>query len=72
MRDPHRVQDAQRPLQPQALEDDGCELQREHRGVEHHAVGHLEHHRVRVAHDERVPDAVVAAQVEDQRHDTSR
>ena len=38
-------------------------------GVEHHAPGHLEHHRVRVPEDQRVPDAPRLPEVEEQPDD---
>src|SRR5271169_628055 len=40
----------------EVLENDGRELQGKHGGVEHDAPGDLEHHRVRIAHDERMPN----------------
>jgi hypothetical protein len=51
------------------LEHDGRELQRQDRRVEHHAPGHLEHDRVRVPEDQRVPDAPGLPQVEHQPDD---
>ena len=46
------------PSQP--FEHRGREFQRQHRGVERHAPGHFEHHRVRIPHHQRMPDAVRA------------
>src|SRR5580693_9818131 len=49
------------------LKHDRRELEREHRGVEHHAIRHFKHYRVRIAHDERVPYVVRLAEVVHQR-----
>src|SRR5438552_1462304 len=46
------------------LQHDGGKLQRQHRGVEHHAIGDFEHDRMWVAHDEGMPDAVRPSQIE--------
>src|SRR5271166_2134918 len=49
----HRLQC---PVPLQTLKNNGGKLERQHGGVKHHAEGNLEHDRVRVAHDERMPD----------------
>ena len=54
--DHHAAYNPQRLLQIEVLQHDGRELQRQHRGVEHHAIGNLKHHRMRIAHDQRMPD----------------
>src|SRR5215831_2595083 len=53
----------ERLLQVEALQNDGRELERQHSRVEHDAVRHLKHHRVRIPHDERMPDVVWLAEV---------
>ncbi len=57
----------ERFLHVESFEHDGRELERKHRGVEHHAIGDLEHHRVWIAHDEGMPDVVGLAEIEHQR-----
>jgi hypothetical protein len=66
-RDQYGFHDFKWLLKIEALQHDGGKLERKHRGVEHHAVRHLKHHRVRIAHDQRVPYVVRPAQVEQQR-----
>ena len=55
-----------RRVQLELLQDDGGELQGQHGGVEDDAPGDLEHHRVRVPHDQGVPEVVRPAQVDHQ------
>jgi hypothetical protein len=64
-----RVEDVQRLRHLETLEDDRAELEREDRRVERDAPADLEHDRVRVPHDERVPDVPGATEVEHQRDD---
>ena len=63
------VEDVQRLRHLEALEDDRAELEREDRRVERDAPADLEHDRVRVPHDERVPDVPGAPEVEHERDD---
>ncbi len=67
-----RLLDHQGLVPAQTLEDHAGELQRQHRGVEHHAPADLEHHGARVPHHQRVPDVPGPAQVEQQRHHDQR
>ena len=57
-----------RLLQIEPFEHDRGELQPEHSGIKHHAICHFKHHRMWVAHDEWMPDAIRPSQVKHQRH----
>ena len=63
-RDP--VDPAQWAVPAELLEHHREELQEQHGGVERHAPRHFEHHRVRIPHHQRVPQAVRPAEVEQQ------
>src|SRR5271166_935954 len=54
--DHHAADRFQGALPTQVFEQYWRKFQRQNRGVEHHAVGNFEHHRVGIAHDERMPD----------------
>ena len=66
----HHVGDQLQGLLPaQPFEEDRHELEEEHRGVEHDAPGYLEHHRVRIPPEDRMPDVPGLTEVEEQADD---
>jgi hypothetical protein len=58
------AEDAQRLVEAQPFEDDRRKLESQDAGIEHHAPADEEHDRPRVPHDQRMPDAVRASEVE--------
>src|SRR5579871_260672 len=63
------VNPRERSVPPELLKYYWYEFQEQNRGVERHAPRHFEHHRMRVPHHQRMPKAVGAAQVKQQRDD---
>ena len=62
------MDDSERRVKAETLQDHRAEFQSQDGGIEHDAPGHLEHHRVGIPHNQRVPDAVGESQVEQEPH----
>ncbi len=63
------------PLRPHDVEPfkhGGAEFERQHGGIQNHAPRDFEHDRVRVPHNQRMPNVVPAPEVNDQADDDER
>ena len=61
-------EDALRSRQVEPFAEDRGELQCQHRRVQHDAPGHFEHHGARMSHDQRTPEPMWLAQIEQKCH----